>query len=143
AAGLFLLLHFAIAAWGARRVLKEENVSDAGALTGAAAFAASGVAASLSGYWNHFGSFAYVPGIAALARSGLRSRASVAGLAALIGLQAMAGSPEISALGIGLSLGLVLRPRTAFPEPVVSPPRWQPLSRFAAAIALGVCLAAG
>jgi hypothetical protein len=142
AAGLFLLLHFAIAAWGARRFLKEENVSDAGALTGAAAFAASGVAASLSVYWNHFGAFAYLPGIAALARSGLRSRASVAGLAALIGLQAMAGSPEISALGIGLSLVLVLRPRPAFPEPVVSPPRWQPLSRFAAAIALGVCLAA-
>jgi len=142
AAGLFLLLHFAVAAWGARRFLKEENVSDTGALMGAAAFAASGVAASLSVYWNHFGAFAYLPGIAALARSGLRSRASVAGLAALIGLQAMAGSPEISLLGVGLAIVMVLRARPAFPEPVVSPPRWQPVSRLAAAVALGLLLAA-
>ena len=35
AGALFLLLHFAIAVWGARRFLKEENVSDAGALFGA------------------------------------------------------------------------------------------------------------
>jgi hypothetical protein len=142
AAGLFLLLHFAVAAWGARRFLKEENVSDTGALMGAAAFAASGVAASLSVYWNHFGAFAYLPGIAALARSGLRSRASVAGLAALIGLQAMAGSPEVSLLGVGLAIVMVLRARPAFPEPVVSPPRRQPLSRLAAAIALGLLPAA-
>jgi hypothetical protein len=137
-----LLLHFAVAAWGARRFLKEENVSDAGALLGAAAFAASGVAASLSVYWNHFGAFAYLPGIAALARSGLRSRASVAGLAALTGLQAMAGSPEISAFSIVAAFVLVLSPRAAFPEPMVSPPRGQALRRFAASVALGLCLAA-
>ncbi|MFY9549644.1 MAG: YfhO family protein [Thermoanaerobaculia bacterium] len=142
AGGLFLLLHFAIAAWGARRFLKEENVSDAGALMGAAAFAASGVAASLSAYWNHFGAFAFLPGIAALARSGLRTRASVAGLAALTGLQAMAGSPEISAATLALALVLVLRPRAAFPEPVVEPPRSLPLRRFAAAVALGLALSA-
>jgi hypothetical protein len=142
AGGLFLLLHFAIAAWGARRFLKEENVSDSGALLGAAAFAASGVAASLSAYWNHFGAFAYLPGIAALARSGLRTRASVAGLAGLTGLQAMAGSPEISAATLALALLLVLRPRAAFPEPVAAPPRSLPLRRFAAAAALGLALAA-
>ena len=39
-----------------------------------AVFAGSGVAASLSPYWNHFGAFAYLPAIAALARSGLRAR---------------------------------------------------------------------
>ena len=105
AAGLFLLLHFAIAAWGARRFLKEEGVSDAAALLGAAAFAASGFSASLSAYWNHFGAFAYLPGIAAVARAGLRSRSSMLGLAALVGLQAMAGSPEISAATIVLAAG--------------------------------------
>ena len=40
AAGLFLLLHFAIGVSGAWRFAKEETVSDAGALIGAAAFGA-------------------------------------------------------------------------------------------------------
>src|SRR6266545_2699132 len=46
AAALFLLLHFGIAAWGAWRFLKEEGVSDAGAMLGAAALAGGGFAAS-------------------------------------------------------------------------------------------------
>ncbi len=142
AGALFLLLHFAIAAWGARRFLKEENVSDAGALLGAAVFAASGFAASFSVYWNHFGAFAYLPAIAALARSGLRTRASILALAALIGLQAMAGSPEMSAASIALAAGLAWRPRAPFPEPVAPTPRLAALRRCGAAIALGLALAA-
>ncbi|HEY1435058.1 MAG TPA: hypothetical protein VGG65_06760 [Thermoanaerobaculia bacterium] len=90
AGALFLLLHYAVAVWGARRFLKQENVSDAGALLGAAAFAASGFAASLSIYWNHFGAWAYVPAIAAVARGGFPRRASIAGFGALVGLPAMA-----------------------------------------------------
>ena len=142
AAGLFLLLHFAIAAWGARRFLKEEGVSDAAALLGAAAFAASGFSASLSAYWNHFGAFAYLPGIAAVARAGLRSRSSMLGLAALVGLQAMAGSPEISAATIVLALALAFFPRTPSPEPVAPIPRWSSVRRLAAGVALGLALAA-
>ena len=103
AAGLFLILHFGIAAWGTWRFCKEEGVSDAGALAGAAVFAGSGTAASLAAYWNHFGAFAYLPGILALARSGLRTRGAAAALAALVGLQAMSGSPELSALTIFLA----------------------------------------
>ena len=142
AGGLFLLLHFAIAAWGARKFLKEENVSDAGALAGAAAFAASGFTASFSVFWNHFGAFAFMPGIAALARSGLLTRASVAGLAALVGLQAMAGSPEMSAASIGLALALAIQPRAPFPEPLVPVSRWSGLRRCVAGVLLGLCLAA-
>ncbi len=142
AGGLFLLLHFAIAAWGARRFLKEENVSDAGALLGAAAFAASGFAVSFSVFWNHFGAFAYLPGIAALARSGLRTRASVLGLAALVGLQAMAGSPEMSAASIALALALAGKPRAPLPEPLVPVPRWSGLRRSGAGVLLGLALAA-
>ena len=142
AAALFLLLHFAIAVWGARRFLKEENLSDAAALFGAAAFAVSGYAASLSVYWNHFGAFVYMPGIAALARTGVRSRRTMLGLAALIGLQAMAGSPEISAASILLAIVLVLFPRHESPEPIVPVSRAVSPRRFAAAIALGLSLAA-
>ncbi len=142
AGALFLLLHFGIAAWGARRFLKEENVSDAGALFGAAAFAASGLAASLSVYWNHFGAWAYLPGIAALARAGLRSRASMLGFGALVGLQAMAGSPEISAATVVLAAALAWSPRDEFPEPPSPQPRALRARRFAAGLGLGLALAA-
>ncbi len=142
AGGLFLLLHFAVAAWGARRFLKEENVSVAGALLGAAAFAASGFAASFSVFWNHFGAFAYMPGIAALARSGLRTRASVLGLAALEGLQGMTGSPEMSAASIALALGLAWNPRAPFPEPIVPVSPRSGLRRCGAGVLLGLALAA-
>ncbi len=97
AAGLFLLLHFAIGVSGAWRFLKDEAVSDAGALFGAAGYGACGFAASLSAYWNHFGAWAYLPWIAACARSGLRSKTSRFAMAVAVGLQASAGSPELSA----------------------------------------------
>jgi hypothetical protein len=142
AAALYLLLHSAIAVWGARRFLKEENVSDAGALFGAAAFAAGGYAASLSTYWNHFGAFAYLPGIAAVARGGLRTRGATLGLAALVGLQAMAGSPEMSFASIGLAIALALAPRREFPDPLVAVPRSVSVRRLAAGLGLGLALAA-
>lgn len=142
AGALFLLLHFGIAAWGARRFLKEENVSDAGALFGAAAFAASGMAASLSVYWNHFGAWAYLPGIAAVARSGFRSRAATLGFGTLVGLQAMAGSPEISAATVVLAGALAWSPREEFPEPLSPEPRAVRMRRFAAGVGLGLALSA-
>jgi hypothetical protein len=43
----FLLLHFAVAAWGMRRFLAGEAVSESGALFGSAVFAASGFAARM------------------------------------------------------------------------------------------------
>jgi hypothetical protein len=142
AAGLYLLLHFAIAAWGGWRFLKEEGVSDSGALLGAAALTASGFAASLSVFWNHFAAFAYLPAIAAVSRGGLRTRASVVGLGALIGLQAMAGSPEMSAASVVLGAALAWRARARVPEPPEPESRWSPLRRFAAALALGLALSA-
>jgi hypothetical protein len=141
AGGLFLLFHYGVAAWGARRFLREENVSEAGALFGAAAFAASGFAASLSVYWNHFGAWAWVPGIAALARSGLPRRSGIVALAFLVGLQAMAGSPEVTAATVVLSLALVIRPRGEFPEPAASPAPSRRYLRLAAGVVLGLSLA--
>jgi hypothetical protein len=142
AAGCFLLLHFAIAAWGMWRFCKEEGVTDAGAVAAAAVFAASGLTASLSAYWNHFGAFAYLPAILTLARSGLRTRAAAAGFGLLVGLQAMAGSPELSIATIALAL-LFLRFRRAEPEGGwrETTPR-ESLRRGAAGAALGLALAA-
>jgi hypothetical protein len=142
AAGCFLLLHFAIAAWGMWRFCKEEGVTDMGALAAAAVFAASGLTASLSGYWNHFGAFAYLPAILTLARSGLRTRASRTGFGLLIGLQAMAGSPELSVATVALAI-LFLKFRRAEPEGGwrETTPR-ESLRRGAAGAALGLALAA-
>ncbi|HTR03666.1 MAG TPA: hypothetical protein VMN82_10760, partial [Thermoanaerobaculia bacterium] len=141
AGALFLLFHYGLAVWGARRFLKAENVSDAGALLGAAAFAASGFAASLSVYWNHFGAWAYVPAIASVARSGFPRRASVAGLALLVGLQAMAGSPEVSLATAALAGALAWNARPEFPEPPSPLPRGARLRRCAAGLLLGAALA--
>jgi len=141
AAGLYLLLHFAVAAWGSWRFLKEENASDAAALFGTVAFVGCGFAASLSAYWNHFGAWAYLPAIAALARSGLPTRALVVGLGGLLGLQAMTGSPELSAATVCLALLLVAFPRPETPAPPVERPAGRRLLRFGAAGLLGLALA--
>ncbi len=141
AAALFLLLHFALGAWGTWAFLKEENVSDSGALFGAAICCASGFSASLASYWNHFGAWAYLPAIAALARSGLFSRSARLTLAVLVGLQAMAGSPEISAATLLLGAVLSLSPRPPLRDGWAKPPPRQPLLRFGAAALLGLALA--
>lgn len=140
AAALFLLAHFALGAWGAWRFLREEAVSAPAALAGAALFAASGFAASLSAYWNHFGAFMYVPAIVSLARGGLRSRPAVAGLAALVGLQALAGSPEISGATLVLAAIFSVVHRPAPATGWAEPPRWRAPLRLCAGALLGLAL---
>lgn len=140
AGALFLLFHFGLGAWGTWHFLKEEGVSDLGALFGAAIFAGSGFAASFSAYWNHFGAWAYLPAIASLARGGLRSRRSRLGLAVLLGLQAMAGSPELSAATFFVAMLLAWE---AQPERGgwADPPPTRRLLRCSGAAALGLALA--
>jgi hypothetical protein len=138
---LFLLVHFAIGAWGMRRLLTQEGVSESGALFGSAVFAASGFAASLSAFWNHFGAWAYLPGIAAIARSGVKSRGALLGLAFLAGLQAMAGSPELSGLTGLVALALALSPTRDLEKPWLDS-RAKSLLRAAGGLLLGIALAA-
>lgn len=143
AAGLFLLLHFAVAVTGLWRFVKQEGGSDAAALAGAALFGGSGVAASLSAYWNHFGAFAYLPWLAALARGGLDRRGSRLAFAALLFLQLLCGSPEISAATIALCALLVWKSRPApGSEGGFQPSTRLRLGRLAFASLLGTLLAA-
>ena len=141
AGALFLLVHFAVGSWGAFRFLKEEGAAAPGALTGAALFAGSGFAASLSAYWNHFGAFMYLPAIAALARGGLRSRRSVAGFGLLVAFQAMAGSPEMSGATLIVAGLLSLFPRPPLATGWAQPPRRRPPLRVLAGALLGFALA--
>ena len=141
AAGLFLLLHFAVAAAGAWRFLKEEGGTDSAALLAAALYAGSGLAASLSAYWNHFGAYAWMPWLATLARGGLTRRSSRVGFALLLALQALSGSPEISAATLAVCALLAWRSR---PEPeggFQSTTRLR-LLRLGLAAALGLLVAA-
>lgn len=140
AAILFLLFHFAVAIWGMRRFLQEEGASEAAATAGAVVLAGSGFTASLSAYWNHFGAFAWLPVIVALARGGLHRRRDRLGLALAIGLQAMAGSPEISAASAVLALLFAWRSRPP-PDGVFQPSTNKRLARAFAAAALGLLLA--
>ncbi|HEX9148932.1 MAG TPA: hypothetical protein VF958_07195, partial [Thermoanaerobaculia bacterium] len=141
AAILFLLVHFAIAVWGMHRFCKQEGVSDSGALAAAAVFAASGFAASLSAFWNHFGAWAWIPAIAWVARSGVRTRGALLALALLVGLQAMAGSPELTAMTLLLALVLSLSPRAETDRPWLDR-RGRSVVRTAGAVLLGLALAA-
>ncbi len=138
---LFLLLHFGIAAWGMRRFLAREGVSESGALFGSAVFATSGFAASLSAFWNHFGAWAYLPGIASIARSGVKSRGSLLGLSVLGGLQAMSGSPEISGVTAVVAIALSLLPRRDAERPWLDS-RAKALLRTVGALFFGLALAA-
>ena len=141
AAGLFLLFHFALGAAGAWKFLREEAASAPAAALGAAGYAGCGFAASLSAYWNHFGAWAYLPWIALFARGGLRSWRSRGCLAAAVGFQFMAGSPELSAMGILLALLFAWRARSRDPDWRDLPPRRR-LFVGASAVLLGLALAA-
>ncbi|MDQ5856932.1 MAG: YfhO family protein [Acidobacteriota bacterium] len=141
AAILFLLVHFAIGAWGMRRFLSQEGVSESGALFGAAVFASSGFAASLATYWNHFGAWAWLPVVAAIARAGVRSRGALIALALAVGLQAMAGSPEVSGLTLLIALALSLVPRADEERPWLDSRR-STTARTVGGILLGLAIAA-
>lgn len=138
---LFLLVHFAIGAWGMRRFLAQEGISESGALFGSAVFVASGLPASLSAFWNHFGAYAYLPAIAAIARAGVRSRGALLGLASLAGLAAMAGSPEISAMTAAIVVVLSLFPKPDPDRPWLDS-RAKSRQRTAGGLLLGLALAA-
>lgn len=137
---LFLLLHFAVGAWGMRRFLAGEAVSESGALFGSAIFVASGFAASLSAFWNHFGAWAWLPAIAAIARSGVKTRGALLALALFAGLQAMAGSPEISGLTALVALVLALLPTRDPEKPWLDSPR-KSFLRTGGGLLLGLALA--
>lgn len=141
AGGLFLLFHFAVAVWGMWRFLREEAVSEAGAAAGALLFAASGFAASLSAYWNHFGAYAWLPAAVSFSRSGLSRRRGRLGLALVLGLQAMAGSPEVSAATVLLVFLFAWRSRPAADGGYEAPPARRAGRALAAAV-LGFALAA-
>ena len=142
AAALFLIFHFVVAAWGIRRLLKEYGISEAGALFGGLAYCGGGFAASLSWYWNHFGAWAYLPGLCALARSGLETRRQRLGFAALVGLSAMAGSPEMTAAAIVLSWVFLLAAETRRPEGWAPQTKRLAAARAGVGILLGLALAA-
>jgi hypothetical protein len=142
AGGLFLLFHFAVAVWGMWRFCRDEGVTAPASALAAAVFAASGLAASLSAFWNHFGAFAWMPAILWLARSGLRTRGAAAGCALLIGLQAMAGSPELSAATILLALVFAWFRRAELPGGWRETSPAETRRRGLVAVALGLGLAA-
>ena len=141
AAALFLLFHLSIAAWGFRRFVKDEGVSEAAALFGGAVFCAGGFALSLASYWNHFGAWAYFPGVCALARTGLETRRRRLALALLIGLSSMAGSPELTLATLAAAVPFALIARPVAPEGWEAPHPRRGIQRLGISTLLGLVLA--
>jgi len=144
AAGAFLLLHFILGGAFACGFLRERGATRPAALAGAAVFTVSGMAISLSAYWNHFSGMIWIPALAWTAERGLRTRKQRAAFGASAGLAFLAGSPEAALLG-SLAAALVfaagrrrdaVRREEEWSHPVR---RW---SSFAGALAAGIALGA-
>ena len=144
AVGAFLFLHFVLGGAFASGFLRERGATRPGALAGAAVFAVSGMAVSLSAYWNHFSGMIWIPALAWAAERGLRTRKQRAAFGASAGLAFLAGSPEAALLG-SLAAALVfaagcrrdaVRREEEWSHPIRA---W---SSFAGALAAGLALAA-
>ena len=107
-------------------------------LLGAAAFAASGLAASLSAYWNHFGAFAYLPGIAALRAIGpADARRGRWGWPRSWACRPWRAAPRCRSPRSPLAVALALRRGASSRERLAALPRAARLRRLAAAAGSG------
>jgi len=103
ATGIFLLFHFVLAYLFFLGFLRARAVSRSASVLGAAVYAFSGGAASLSAYWNHFAGFAWIPAMAWAAQLGLVTRRQRAAFAASLAAAVLAGSPEMALFGLVLA----------------------------------------
>ena len=99
ASGIYLFLHFAAGYLLTFLFLRERGSTRPASVLGASLFAFSGLAVSLSAYWNHFAGMVWIPGMAAAAIRGLRTRKQRAAFAACLGAAILAGSPESALFG--------------------------------------------
>jgi hypothetical protein len=99
-AGLFLLFHFVIGYLLAFLFLRGRGTTRPATIVGSSLFGFSALAVSLSAYWNHFAGMVWMPGMAAAALRGLRTRKQRGAFAACLGLTLLAGSPESALFGI-------------------------------------------
>jgi len=141
ASGGFLLFHFAAAYLLFFGFARARGGTLPAAILGSSIYAYSGTAVSLSAYWNHFAGFAWIPGMAWAAHSGLRTRKARGLFALFLALALLAGSPEAALFGATLAaVDFALAGRDPS-ERDYAPLRRKPGS-FSAALALGVLLSA-
>ena len=119
---LFAIVHVALGGLGLARLARALGASRAGAALAAAVFMAGGPFLSLVAMWNHLAGAAFVPWViwAFLRAARAPSRRRVAAAAALLALQVLVGSPEMTALAaLGVATcGLLVRRAQATPARV-------------------------
>ena len=108
ATGAFLLFHFLVADFCFFGFLRARALSRPAAVLGAAVYALSGGAVSMSAYWNHFAGFAWIPAMAWAAQRGLTTRRQRAAFAFSLAAAVLAGSPEMGLFGLVLSAAIFL-----------------------------------
>jgi hypothetical protein len=111
AAGIFLMFHFIVAYLLFFGFVRARDRTVAAAATGAGLYAYSGVAVSLSIYWNHFAGMSWIPGLAWAAQLGLKTRRQRCAFAAALALTLLAGSPEAALFGLLISLFIFFEER--------------------------------
>jgi hypothetical protein len=104
------LAHVVLGALGVRRLLRHWGVSRAAGLAGGALWMASGPFLSLVPMWHHLAGAAWMPWVIVAVERALAAPSArrLAGAAALVAVQAFAGSPDYSALTLLVAFVLAL-----------------------------------
>jgi hypothetical protein len=112
----FAIGHVLFSGWAFLGLLRRWGVSTPAATLGAATWAAGGPLLSLVTLWHHFASASWIPAVLLAAERALasRRRRDLALLAAALGLQVLAGSPDMCAMTLltvaAMTIGRQLSP---------------------------------
>jgi hypothetical protein len=140
-ASIYVVAHFAWAAFGLRRLARGIGLSSAGAVLAAAAWLCSGPLVSLAHTWNQLAGAAWMPWIVLACLRAVREpgRRPVLALAVQVAMPVLAGAPEMLAASLALGALLALRDPGG---PPAKAPAWRSLLRLALGTVLGMGLSA-
>ena len=141
---IFVVAHLVLSGAGAYVAGRRLECSRFAALTGAMLWTASGPFISLTILWHHFAGAAWLPWtvVAALALAAGRNTRSALALAGVLAAQQLAGSFEMSAMGVLAASAVILR-ELAWPRPWANASDRRLLVRASGAFVLALGLSAG
>ena len=142
---VFVLAHLFFSAWGMRALARRLELSDGGALAGAALWMLSGPFLSLVNVWHHFASAAWIPWVLLAADRAIATgrRADTVLWAAAMAAQILAGSADMSVMTVLLAVAFAARRLRPVAPPAAPAPLVRSLAVAAAAGGLALALSAG
>ena len=141
---VFVAAHLVLSAAGLYVAARRLECSRFAALVGAMLWTASGPFISLTILWHHFAGAAWLPWaiVTAHALAAARHARAALALAGVLAAQQLAGSFEMSAMGVLVASAVIVR-ELAWPRPWASASDRRLLVHAAGAFVLALCLSAG